>query len=189
MTSVGGEQRLMMFYMAVSDAMQLYRSLLRVMLYSGGRANPEDDPFVINPARYDPADAMVHAFIPDRPKVLTLCAKSTGDVRPSRFICVDVVLVVACNILVPQGLYNDNSKLAKQLCGAPMYGEHDRAAAFFGTVFGEETLLFTSYGLNTTEEKYNGIAYRTMVANSGTAANSTPKKGMLLYLVCKGLSF
>ncbi len=145
------------------------------MLYAGGAANPEDDPFVINPARYDPDDTMAHQFS-DRTKAKVLCPKTTGELSPPRFICVDVVVVVECNILQPVGVYQDNNKLVKQLVGIPMRGENERAGAFFGTVFGHDALQYIPYGIITDEGKVDGIAYRTVVANSGVTG--TPKKGM-----------
>lgn len=142
------------------------------MLYAGGRANPEDDPFVINPARYDPADAMPYTF--PGTKATVLCAKNTGNVAPSRLICVDMVIVLDCNVLHWTNVYGAD-KITKQLVGVPMRGEHERATAFFGTVFGHEKLGMVPYSIGQKEQA--GIAYRSVVFNTTTPG--TPKKGML----------
>ncbi|RPD67591.1 hypothetical protein L226DRAFT_527772, partial [Lentinus tigrinus ALCF2SS1-7] len=77
------------------------RSLLRAVLYAGGLANPEDDPFVINPA--------------SKSKVLR--PKTTGKAVPTRFICVDVVVVIDCHVVHSTNVFRDTSKIVKQLIG------------------------------------------------------------------------
>ncbi len=174
-TSVGSEQYSFVFAVPSGNVVCFSRSVLRVMLYAGGRANPEDDPFVINPARYDPADAMPYTF--PGAKATVLCAKNASDVAPSRLICVDVVIVLDCNIVHWTNVYGQD-KLTKQLVGVPMRGEHERATAFFGTVFGHNKLGMTSYSIG--QKEAAGIAYRSVVFNAATP--STPKKpGTWLY--------
>ncbi|RPD52026.1 hypothetical protein L227DRAFT_515424, partial [Lentinus tigrinus ALCF2SS1-6] len=135
-----------------------------------------DDPFVINPARYDPSDAMAHTFLGSKSKVL--CPKMTGKAVPTRFICVDVVVVIDCHVVHSTNVFRDTSKIVKQLIGSPLRGEHERAAAFFGTVFGEKALGFNTYGISLggPDTRMDGISYRTFVTN--TAAPETSRKGM-----------
>ncbi|RPD54690.1 hypothetical protein L227DRAFT_616027, partial [Lentinus tigrinus ALCF2SS1-6] len=115
---------------AIEDAYRICRrSLLRVILYAGGEG---DNPFVINPARYDPSKAVPYVFMSSKPRVL--CCKGSGaGTVPHRFICVDVVVVIDCHVVNSTHLYRDPSKVVKQLIASPLRGEHERAAGFFGT--------------------------------------------------------
>lgn len=131
---------------------------------------------MINPARFDPSKAMPYIFMSTKPRVLCCKPAATGSI-PQRFICVDVVVVIDCHVVNCTHLYRDPSKLVKQIIASPLRGEHERAGAFFGTIFGQGALGYNTYGIVTGDTKVDGISYRTFIKN--TAATDSPRNGVL----------
>ena len=128
------------------------------MLVKFGHDEKADDPFVINPARADPAKAKAHQY----PNWKGWCiAANINSPTPHRLICATVVVCLSSHIIEPLRMNTIPERMVKEFLGVPLRGELERAIAFYGTIFGREVLGVQNFGSGVGEQRQVGLVFRT----------------------------
>lgn len=73
------------------------------------------------------------------------------------------------------------TKFVKQIIGMPLRGEHERAAAYYGTVFGLKAVALHTFGISdgVSGERTNGLSFRTYPGGA-----EEPVKPGVYHLLC-----
>ncbi|KAI0349278.1 hypothetical protein OH77DRAFT_1525800, partial [Trametes cingulata] len=114
----------------------------------------EEEPFVINPARYDPACVELATYGNSSNKVISL---PTLGKQNECAICMSVGFTYSCDIIHPKSFSKPGSSTpnyVKSILFGPMLTEWERTVGFFGTVFGVDEI---SVGTFTAGGRYVGV--------------------------------
>ncbi|KAI0352807.1 hypothetical protein OH77DRAFT_1591920 [Trametes cingulata] len=114
----------------------------------------EEEPFVINPAHYDPACVELANYGNSSNKAITL---PTLGKQNERAICMSIGFTYSCDIIHPKSFNKPGSSTlnyVKSILFGPMLTEWERTVGFFGTVFRVDEI---SVGTFTTSGCYVGV--------------------------------
>lgn len=148
----------------------IYRALLDLVMF--GHNSAVDDPFVINPARANPALARAYQY----PNWRGYClAANVNSMNPHRLICASVVVCIGCHMIQATQMSTTPVRMIKEFLGVPLRGELERSIAFYGTIFGREVLGVQNFGAGIGENRQVGLVFRTFPdtpnkPNTGTFA-------------------
>ena len=111
---------------------------------------------------------------------------SSGTATPTRLICAQVVVVVSCNVYMGTPMSRDGNRLVKQIIGVPLRGEHQRAAAYYGTVFGLKAVGMHTFGISNgvRGERVNGLTFRTFPGVAEEATKPGACSSSMSCLLC-----
>ncbi|KAI0741497.1 hypothetical protein C8Q80DRAFT_1109846, partial [Daedaleopsis nitida] len=117
-----------------------------------------DDPFVINPARADPALARAYQY----PNSKGFClAANVNSPTPLRLICATLVVCLRCHIVELMQMTTAPIRMIKEFLGVPLRGELECFIAFYGTVFGQEVLGVQNFGASIGEHRQVSLVFHT----------------------------
>ena len=139
------------------------RSFLEALVFPGS-GGPNNSPLVINPARHDPRKVKASTFPGSNSRVVAF-PSTYSPVRAVNFI---IGINICSNVIHAVHFAGDKSgqnRQIKQIILLPIRGEFERAVAFYGTVFGQNSLAVGTFGVRQNDsDRLSGITIRTMPA-------------------------
>ncbi|KAI0349973.1 hypothetical protein OH77DRAFT_1593859 [Trametes cingulata] len=102
-----------------------------------------EEPFNINPARFDPAQVVATTYNNSNNKVISL--RIGGQAH--RAICMTIGFNLGCNIISPKTFNKSGQpqQHVKSILFSPMLTEWERTMGFFGTVFDQDELAVGTF--------------------------------------------